>query len=148
MGQLGKEEAMTELEALKALFERAKQLPDADPELQEALQIVDRLIKTVEQAEEDPHRALLLAEEVLRQIGITSIAYIFADDVRFYLIQRGFVTLESKLSNEEIAREVEGQIEEIGLPPDLENWTIAVGCAAARALVKKAGLDWPEPSEK
>lgn len=28
--------------------------------------------------------------------------------------------VESKLSNEEIAREVEGQIEEIGLPTDLE----------------------------
>ena len=139
---------MTELEALKAVFERAKQLPHADPELEEALQIVGRLVKTVEQAEADPHRAILLAEDVLRQIGITIVTYIFADDVRFYLTQRGFVSLESKLSNEEIAREVEGQIEEIGLPTDVENWAIAVGFAAARALVKKAGLDWPGSWEK
>jgi hypothetical protein len=135
---------MTELEALKAVFGRAKQLPDADSELEEALQILDQLIKKVEQAEDDPHRAILLAEDVLRQIGIVVVTYIFADDVRFYLTQRGFESLESKLSNEEIARESKGEIEEIGLPTDLENWTILVGCAAARALVKKAGLDWPE----
>ena len=61
---------MTELEALKAVFGRAKQLPAADPELEQALQILDQLIKQVEQAEHDPHRAILLAEDVLRQIGI------------------------------------------------------------------------------
>lgn len=81
---------MTELEALQAVFERAKQFPDADPELEEALQIVDRLIKTVERAEENPHRVFLLAEDVLRQIGITIVTCIFADDVRFYLTQKGF----------------------------------------------------------
>jgi hypothetical protein len=140
--------AVTELEALKTVMNRAKQLPNADPKLEEALQIVDRLIQTVEQAEDDPHRAILLTQDVLRQIGITVVTYIFADDVRFYLTQRGFESLESKLSNEAIAREVEGQIQEIDLPTDLENWAIAVGCAAARALVKKAGLDWPEPEEK
>ena len=139
---------MTELEALKAVFERAMQLPDADAELQEALQIVDRLIKTVDQAEEDPHRAFLLAEDVLRQIGITIVTCIFADDVRFDLTQKGFESLAGKLSNEEIAQEVHGQLGESDQPMDLEYWAVAVGSAAARALVKKAGLDWPEPSEK
>lgn len=80
---------MTELEALKAVFERAMQLPAADPELEEALQVVDRLVKTVEQAEDDPHLALLLAEDALRQIGNTVVTYIFADNVRFYLTQKG-----------------------------------------------------------
>jgi hypothetical protein len=72
---------MTELEVLKAVFERAKQLPDVDLESEEALQIVDRLIKTVEQAQDDPHSALLLAEDVLRHIGNTVVTYIFADDI-------------------------------------------------------------------
>jgi hypothetical protein len=130
---------MTELEALKALFERAKQLPDADPELEEALQIVDRLIQTVEQAEDDPHRAILLTQDVLRQIGITSVTYIFADDVRFYLTQRGFESLAGKLSDEEIAHEVEGQIQEIGLPTDLENWATAVGYAARTCTGEEGG---------
>jgi hypothetical protein len=80
---------MTELEALKAVFERAMQLPAADPELEEALQVVDRLIKTVEQAEDDPHLALLLAEDVLRQIGNTVVTYIFADDVGFLFDPKG-----------------------------------------------------------
>ena len=79
---------MTELEALKAVFERAMQVPAADPELEEALQVVDRLVKTVEQAEDDPHLALLLAEDALRQIGNTVVTYIFADNVRFYLTQK------------------------------------------------------------
>lgn len=139
---------MTELEALKAVFERAMQLPAADPELEEALQVVDRLVKTVEQAEDDPHLALLLAEDVLRQIGNTVVTYIFADNVRFYLTQKGFESLAGKLSNQEIAQEVHGQLGEIDLPTDLEDWAVAVGCAAARALVKEAGLDWPKPSEK
>lgn len=130
---------------MKAVFERAKQLPDADPELEEALQIVGLLIKTVEQAEDDPHRALLLAEDVLRHIGNTVVTYIFADDVRYYLTERGFASLAGKFSNEEIAWEVYCQFEKIELPMELEDWAIAVGCAAARALVKKAGLDWPEP---
>lgn len=134
-----------ELEALKTVVNRAKQFPDADPELEEALQIVDRLIQTVEQAEADSHRAIVLAQDVLRQIGITVATYLFADDVRFYLTLRGFESLAGKLSDEEIAHEVEGQIEEIGLPTDLEDWATDVGYAAARALVKKAGLDWPEP---
>lgn len=91
---------MTELEALKAVFERAMQLPAADPELEEALQVVDRLVKTVEQAEDDPHLALLLAEDALRQIGNTVVTYIFADNVRFYLTQKGFESLAGKLSNQ------------------------------------------------
>ena len=139
---------MTELEALKAVFGRAKQLPNADPELEEALQIVDRLIQTVEQAEHDPHRAHLLAEDVLRLIGVTAVTYVFGDDVRGYLIHKGFACLESKLSNQEIAREVERQIKELDPPTDVENWAIAVGCAAAHALVRKAGLDWSEPEDK
>jgi hypothetical protein len=136
---------MTELEALKAVFGRAKQFPDADPELEDALQIVFRVIQTVEQAEADPYRTIVLSQDVLRRIGVTVATYIFADDVRFYLTHKGFESLAEKLSGEEIAREVEGQIEEMGLPTDLEKWAVAVGSAAARALVKKAGLDWPEP---
>jgi hypothetical protein len=111
---------MTELEVLKAVFERAKQLPDVDLESEEALQVVDRLIKTVEQAQDDPHRALLLAEDVLHHIGNTVVTYIFADDIRYHLTERGFASLARKLSNEEIAWEVSGQFGEIALPMDLE----------------------------
>jgi hypothetical protein len=61
------------------------------------------------------------------------------------LTYKGFDGLAEKLSNEEIAQEVHGQLREMDQPIAVENWAVAVGCAAARALVKKAGLDWPEP---
>ena len=137
---------MTELEALKVVLKRAEQVQDADPTAEEALQVVHRLVKTVEKAEADPYATRMLAEDVLRQIGNVPVAYARDLGVRSYLNENGFMALARNLSNEEIAWELDSQLGKIAEPEGIEKWLDAVELAAARALVMEAGLDWPGSS--
>jgi hypothetical protein len=132
---------MSEVEALRQILKSEKpELADARPKLDEAQSIVGELIKTAERVKE---RADVrnLAEDVQRQIGNVCAAYLTSDKTREILVKMGFVDLNKELSDAQIADKAEDEADDI---PYHDLWSFDAAYRVARALVRGAGLKWPE----
>jgi len=134
---------VTELKALKIILARAKQVSDADSELEEALRIFERLIKKVEYAETAPVNARYLSEEVMYEIGNIVVGYVTADAVRCILEDKGFSGPARNLTTGRIADMLYEQMTQIGCPGYLD-WEYTVQDSGRPSADGRSWIKWPE----
>lgn len=142
---------MTDLEALKIVREALRIIAEGRSlagdwprrawEAHEALQL---LAARLGQAEADPSKTLLFAENTMRDLGEVVLSTASSEQVREILHDNGLGEFADRLTDATIGRQLQAVLGKCELPMGFADWRTELEWAAAERLAEANGLKFEE----
>jgi hypothetical protein len=135
---------MSELEALKVIQAWATLVPaSAYHDFKQAREILNKLVKRIEMANDHPPTAWKMIHQALAGQGHVLAWSIPVEDLRSVVREHtGCRKLPAGFSDEELIKEIKSELRRYGTPPDVRPGSFMLTLAGKLAI--RAGLSWSE----